>query len=389
MTGAKARCLAALLSLAAATATSGCGSPTHSMQRVAYPSGQTRWEFQARDGVPHGTSHTYHPDGAVRSVGAYRNGRKHGLFIYYDAQGRIESKTYFWRHVAVWTSTDRSAEPPPELIAGLMRMHGAESEAPPDEAEMEVSSPGLLDRLKARFDQGPPRAHFSSLDRTTPLTRFGVQLGAGGSAQEDATVERATIFGNYVVDAYSVFAQLDGSRVRTTTDEVGGRSTLEVSAGHHRRLAGGWISPRVGVILPVGNDDQDGYMPSAAASYQRPADAVATLPSTVALRGAASYTRSGPGWVLQGDGGVDLAAGGAGGPVRPFGRANAALGIGARSLMGMLELSNTLRLDDLDQRLHAIGVGGALWLGGVWTTALLSRTSGGHITFAAGAGYAF
>ena len=377
---------AALLGAVAFLAAGACGGRASSLQRVNYPSGEPRWEYQTQGGVPHGASRTYHPNGRVRSMGEYNNGHKHGMFVNYRADGTIESKQFFWRNVQVWISDNPDASPPAELIAGLEKLTGTrEAVARPAPHDDEPDSGGLSDLL----EEGPLAPLFASLDRTTASSRFGVQLGTGGSAAEGSTAERATLFGHYLLGSYGAFVQLDTSRLRTMTDTIPGRSTLELAATHHRAVAGGELSPRLGVVVPVANDDQAGHEAAAASSFQRPSDAVLSLPSTVAVRTAVSWSRAAHHWVLQGDGGIDWAAGGAGATLRPFGRANAAAGIGTRSAMATIELSNAVRLDAPSQRVHGLGVGGTLWLGGVWAAVLLARTTGAHTTLTAGAGYAF
>src|SRR5688500_8845949 len=91
-------------------------------QRVHHPNGRLKWEVETRGGVPHGPSRTFDEAGTLRSAGEYHYGRKHGLFLFYDANQEVTSKTYFWRGTVVWTTTDASREPPPEVLDAIRRL---------------------------------------------------------------------------------------------------------------------------------------------------------------------------------------------------------------------------------------------------------------------------
>jgi hypothetical protein len=360
----------ALLPIAAA-ALLGCAGPTLGQRQVDYPEGGPQWAYETRDGVPHGSSTTYHPDGQVRSRGSYRDGRKDGRFEHFRADGSFDRQLYYYRGLVVWSSDDQRATPPTELLVSLGRL----------EREAEPASD-----LASAMDGRSPLPRFGSLDRPNGDGRAGLVLGVGGPSDDRALV-RTTVFAHHAVGAYGGYLQLDGSRL-LASDSLEGRRTLELGATHHRDLAGGRLAPRLGLVVPIGHDDQTGFMVSAAGAYQRPTDAVASLPATVALRSGASWWRAGHRWVVQGDGGVDWAMGGAQ-ALRPLLRLNGGLGYGSRSLLATVELSNSVRIDDPGQRLHAIGVGSVLSIGGVWLSALVSQASGGHTTVCLGAGRGF
>jgi hypothetical protein len=353
---------------------------SQSVHRLRYPGGQVKWQIEMRGGLPDGNSITYDETGQLRSRGIYVAGRKHGLFQFFRTDGSLEIQRYYWRGVEIWSSVDPKASPPRQLLDSFAEEERARG-GPVDDVD-----PAEFGDLPARVDDGPPQPYFTSLDRTTSVTRVGVHAGRGGSSIEQVWAERASVFGNYRIGPASAYAQFDASRLRDAYASVAGRTTLELGGGYHLRLGRGMLSGRVGVLAPIDHDDLLGSMVTAASAFQRPTDSVSAMASTVAIRTGASWTRSFRRQVVQLDSGVDWAAGGTE-DLRPLGRANAAIGIGDRSLIGTLELSNAVRLDDPGKSMHALGVGGAVWMRGGWFNALLSRTSGGHTTLTVGVGY--
>jgi len=147
------------------------------------------------------------------------------------------------------------------------------------------------------------------------------------------------------------------------------------------------LTVRAGILAPIGNDNDSGFIASSAGAFQRPTDAAASFPSSLALRTGASLTRARSHLVLQGDGGVDWLLGGEARPVDALLRANAGVGVGMRAAVLSLELSNTVRVSDPSRRIHALGIGGTFWLAGVWLTTCVSRTFAGQNAVTASVGY--
>lgn len=354
--------------------------PAVTVETVTYPRGGGIWQYQARSGVPHGWSRTYYPDGSLKVEGHYDGGRKHGLFVFHSPDDEVVQRQLFVRDVQVWISKQPEQLPPAHLLAQVDLEPGQTNDEP---------DTSLTDVVASSIDNGPPEPYFVSLSRTSPVTRFGLNVGGGGSVAEQSSTQRAAVYGHYLLGPYGLLLQVDGSRLQTMTETISGRTTLEVSGSYHRDIEVGRLSPHIGLAVPVANDTSDGHEAAVASSYQRPGDAVTALASTVAIRSGVSFTHGVRRAVVQGDAGIDWALGGAGETVRPFGRFNAGVGIGTRSLSWLLEVSSSVRLDQTSQRLMGIGTGPLVWMRGVWLTALVSRTSDGHTTLVSGAGYGF
>lgn len=317
----------------------------------------------------------------LASEGRYVRGAKHGLFRYYDVYGKLDRQVLYRIDAEIWTATGPGATPPPELAAAVSR-----------EADQHTGAdPATGFGLRALIHRDPvPRPYFTSLDRTTSLTRFGLQLGLGGGSDEVDFGEsrRAEVFGNYRVASYGVYAQLTGSMLELDSgNPVDGRRTLEVGGTHNRRALAGTLTPRLGLLVPVGADDVDGFLSAATSSFQRPTDAAGATTSTLAVRSGASWTRSIRRLAFQADAGFDWLAGGAGVPFDALARVNAGVGFGSRNAMLSLELSNTVRLSDPSERIHALGLGGTIWIGRVWLTTFASRGSESQSAITGAVGY--
>jgi hypothetical protein len=358
--------------IAIASITIAACSPAEVTRRVHYPDGSLRWEYQTRNGVPHGVTRTFHPNKTLASEGHYVMGVKQGRFTRFDERGQVVRDVLYEDDVIVWSKPDHRSSP------GMSAVNGLAGDAGPSFA--------------ALFDgELTPRPYFASIDRTTSLTRFGVQLGFSGDSDLGfGASRRGEVFANYRLPAYGVYAQLAGSMLEGDAgDRSTGRRTLELGATYDYPVYSGNLTPRLGLLVPVGGDDVGGFAPAAASSFQRPTDAAAATTSTVAIRTGASWTRSQTRLVMQADAGIDWLAGGAGAPIDALARANAAIGYGSQNAMLSLEASNTIRVSDPFDRIHALGVGGTIWLRGYWLTALVSRTTESHTAVTGSIGYGF
>ena len=358
-------------------------APATTKQRINYPSGSPHYEYEMRAGVPHGTGRVWHTNGQPKSEGEYVNGVKHGKFTFYDDDGRFERQTFFWKNVEVWRSSDPMDNPPTELVQGLMAYSGTEPRLGEVEQQEEVVS-GF------RISTEAPAPFFATLDRTTGLNRAGLQFGFGSTSPMGfGSVTRLEVFGNYRFSNFGAYGQLSQAALEAGAGtQLSGRRTLEAGGTYHHTLQGvGELTPRLGVVVPVGNDDTEGYVASSAGSLQRPTDAVTSFPATVAVRSGASVTRGHHRFVLQADGGIDWLFGGRSASVDALVRANGGIGLGIRSALLTIELSNTLRVSEPSRSLHAIGIAGTFWINRMWTVIGGSQSFDGHTAVTLGVGY--
>ncbi len=354
-----------------------CGTPGIATQSLRYPDGRPQWEYEARDGVPHGRSRTWHANGTLKSQGSYVDGAKQGRFEFFNEDGDFAHQALFWKSVEVWRSTDRAAQPSEELLTGLATY----SSMNPESAEEQSSS------FSFRISKDPvPRSYFSSLDRTTGLDRVGLQLAT--SAVDDGRATRGDLFGNVAIARqWGVYGQLGQTMLAPAAGTaLSGRRTLELGGTHRRTLGAlGNLSGRLGVLFAISHDDMQGFLASSAGAYQRPTDAAVSVPSTVALRSGASVTREREHLVVQADAGVDWLVGGQA-TIDALVRANAAVGFGMRAGVISVELSNTMRVSDPALRVHALGLGGTFWFERMSLSGLFSLASAGTsaLTFTVG-----
>ncbi len=352
-----------------------CGGHRYDTKRVTYPNGKPRWEYATVDGVPHGLSRVFHPNGELQSEGSYVAGAKHGLFTFWTEDGEFIRRALFSDDAEIWSTTDFYTRPPTDLIVGL--------DTTAREIEARERPQGL------RFSKQPPAPYFATLDRTNGIDRVGGQVGYG-----EGGVVRWDLFGNYAIRKIGVYGQLSQTQARApsapiTSSErtLSGRRTLEAGATLPVALDIGTLTPRAGVLVPIGNDNMAGFVASSAGARQRVTDAAASVPGTVALRTGASLTRGMRRVVLQADGGIDWLFGAQEAPFDALVRANAGVGVGVRSLLFSAELTNAMRISDPSLRMHALGLGATLWLDRAWLTVLGTQTFDGDTSLSGVFGY--
>jgi hypothetical protein len=347
--------------------------PTTSVHHVKYGiTDRPRWDYEMRDGKLDGTSRTFHYGGSLASTGTYRAGLKHGVFRYYDEDERMTGQTLFINGEERWSSADPGALPPKSLVEGL------ELGDPVIEEEERLPS----------FSKAAPGPLFTSLDRTTPLTRGGLVLGVVGVGED--TVVRSEVFAHVPIGAWGAYAQVGTSTLLRRDGNLSGRRTLDL--GGTRALALGGpvkLSLRAGLLAPVGNDDEMGFVASSAAAPLRATDVVGSLPSTVAARTSASVSAVYRRVVLQADGGLDWAIGGRDSAVDPLARLNVGVGFGMKSLMVSIELANVMRLLEPSEYLMSLSAGPTLWLGDVWLNGTMSVSNEAETGVLIGGGVAF
>lgn len=352
----------------------GCSLQSSTVRHVKYgTTDRPRWDYEIHGGTIHGASRTYHFSGAVQSTGWYRAGQKHGLFRFYDEQGRLVRKTAYIAGDERWTSTDPDARPPDALPEDI------ETEEPPDIRD---------EPRRPTFSSEDPVPLFTTLDRTAAVRRGGLLVGAADV--DDAVVVRGELFGYLPVGPWGVYGSVATATLLRDAGDLSGRRTVEI--GGTRKLSIGEdrnLTLRAGLLAPVDNDDAMAFPASSAAANLRPTDVAMSMPATVAARTSASVGARYRRLVLQADAGIDWAMGGRGDGLDPLARVNVAAGYGVRSLLISLEASNVARVLDPSERLHALALGTTLWLGDVWLNGALSLSSEASAGVLLGGGLAF
>lgn len=364
---------AALLFVLAVAACGGRGTLSgRETHRVAYPNGYARFEFELRDGLPNGRGRTWYPTGALQSEGSYSDGARHGRFWFFTEDGAFDHQAMFFNNSEVWRSAEATDAPPSNWAAEL-----------PDLARP-------AQRVATRVEAAPvpawavrsvlPLPYFSNLDRTSALARGGMQLGVGDSADVSfGSVARFDAFANYRFSKLGVYGQLTQTQLELPSGMwLNGRRSLELGGTYlHTLRRIGDLSTRVGILVPTGNDDLDGFLASSAGAALRPSDAAASIPSSVALRTGSSFTRIRERVVLQADLGVDWLFGSDARGFDALLRANAGVGFGTRTAIVSFELDNTVSLSDATRRLHSLGLGGTVTFAQFWLSACASITPTG------------
>jgi hypothetical protein len=330
-----------------------------------YPGGAVlHWDYELRDDIPDGAAQVWHPNGSLRSEGNYVEGRKHGRFRFYDETGAFEHQAVYLHGQEVWSSDDQTADPSDEITREL------------------GTPPTRSDATPLTWSHDPvPAPYFGTLDRTTGLNRIGGELGMGN-------IRRTELYANYMLAHYGLYGQV----LQTNVDSNGGamysgKRTAELDGTRRFSLGDvGTLVARAGVVVPVGNDDQQGFIASSLGSTVMPSDVATSFPSTVAVRTGASLTRSRKYFVLQGDAGVDWIVAGQTRPLDALLRANAGLGVGGRAAMVSIEVSNTALASDPSRSLHAVAFAGTLWFARMWGTGVASFATNGQSALTIGVG---
>lgn len=368
------------LLLLVALAACGGSLASHRTHRVAYPSGLARFEFELRDGLPNGRGRTFYPDGTLALEGTYSDGARDGRFWFYTETGSLAYQAIYLDNAEVWRSTRPDEEPPAEWTKELPT---ASNDAPTPRRAERVE-PVRADRWLARSTV--PEPYFSALDRTT-LDRGGAQLGVGESEDTDfGSVVRLDVFGHYRLARFGVYGQLSQTQLAAPASSLSGRRTLELGGTRRFGISVGTFTGRVGLLAPIGNDDTDGFVASTAGVMQRPGDAASSFASSLAARTSASFVRTGERSVLQVDAGVDWLLGTETRPVDALARANAGVGLGTRTAMVTLELSNTLRIAEL-RTLNSLAIAGNFAIAKLSFGAGISFSIQGTTTLLTSVGY--
>jgi hypothetical protein len=304
---------------------------------------------------------TFHPDGTLKAEGTTTNGEKDGLFRYFNAKGAFSYQAYFVRGIEIWRSSETSDSVPAEVIEAF-------------EATFRWAR-------EIRVESGPV-APFVTLDRTPAWRRFGAALGIGsGGDLGIASIFRLDVFANYGFSFAGLYGQISQSLVASEgTSFLVGKSSLEIGGTSHQELAVP-TAFRLGLVFPVVNDDDPGFLGSAAGTVMRAADAVASYPSSFAFRSSASVSITRARYRIQADAGLDVAIGGSEQLYfQPIARANAGVGWGTSKRLLALELSNTMDLRELSHRLHSIAVSGTYGFRRWSLLGAIVVTTDGHVS---------
>jgi len=353
----------ALLALVLAGCGAGAIATGSNLDRVAYPNGKSRFEFELHDGIPNGRGRAWHENGKLASEGTYEDGARQGRFWFYDESGGFVAQAIYVNNTEVWRSTSEQVQPPAQWTKGMVL---AERGAPRDATFVEVGP-------AARFEAGKtaPRPYFSLVDRTTAPARAGAQVGIGDAQDLGfGAATRVDLFGHYRVGDYGVFAQLSETRLGLQNDmTLGGRRTAILAGTYHLESGPMVLSTTGGLIASLGNADASGSVASYAGAEQRPSDAAMAIPAPLGIRSAASLTTTYEPLVLQIDAGVDWLLAGDQESFDALGRTNIGVGLGSRTAMLTAEFTNSIRLTGAHTQLHALALGASfsfpvLWISG-------------------------
>lgn len=367
-------------------ALAGCGGSGimsgRDTNRVAYPNGFARFEFELRDGLPNGRGRAWHPNGKLQSEGSYSDGARNGRFWFFTEEGAFDHQAMFFNNSEVWRSEVATEDPPSNWGDELPAL------ARPEQRVATRVEPAPIPVWAMRSRE--PQAYFSNLDRTSSLSRAGVQLGVGDAGMLDfGSVARFDAFGHYRFSKLGVYAQHSQTQLQLPNGMwLSGRRSLEVGGTYLRKLARiGDLSTRVGLLVPTGHDNSDGFLASSAGAAQRPSDAAGSIPSSIALRTGSSLTRISERMVLQVDLGIDWVFGSNDHGFDAMVRANGGVGFGSRTAIVTFELDNSVRLSDTAQRLHSIGIGGTVSVAQFWLSACVSLAQTGHTSISTSVGH--
>lgn len=359
------------LALLAATALLAVAcAPSSAVHQTRYPDGRPQEEYGTRNGVRHGKARTWHAIGTIATEGTYIAGRREGTFTTFADDGSVLYRALFINDEEVWRSSDPTAQP--------------------DMQQVSIARRKVIDEALAPTTASVPVPWFSSLDRTTSLSRVGLQMGLGGPDKLPfGSVKRTEIFGNYMRGRLGGYGQFSQTTLEAPSGLMfSGRQTLEGGATFRLPSTGlGTATSRVGVLVPIGNDNGDGFVASTAGSFQRPTDAASSVPSAVAIRTGANLTRVTRRFVLQGDAGIDWLVAGEPSALDALARANVGVGFGSRSALIHLELTNTISISDPSRRLHSIGFGGGIRIVKGWLSGVFSHCISGDTSLTAAVGY--
>jgi hypothetical protein len=368
---------------ALALALMGCGAAAREsgVDRVAYPGGNARFEFELRDGLPNGRGRAWHANGKLASDGTYKDGARHGRFWLYNEDGTFAAQAIYVDNAEVWRSADEHAQPPQEWMEGIAI---SARPAPSDATAVDTGSETPWEERRAA-----PRPYFSMLDRTTGPARAGAQMGVSDAKELGfGAATRLDVYGHYRIGSYGVFAEVSETHLGLANDmTLAGRRAAILAGTYHLELGPATVSATGGFIAAIGNTDAAGSVASYAGAEQRPADAAVAIPAPFTVRTSASLTVARGLWVVQADAGLDSLLGGDEHELGVLGRANLGIGFGSRSTMLTAELDNSLPVTEGLPRLHALALGGTVTYSMVSISACLVFSYAGTTSFLTSVGY--
>ncbi len=356
------------------------GIQPRAVDRVAYPGGRARFEFELHNDLPNGRGRAWYPNGKLASDGTYQDGARHGRFWLYNEDGTFAAQAVYVNNQEVWRSTNDSEQPPEELSKGfVLQLRPAPSEATLVDTGAELAQ----DAYRA------PRPYFSILDRTTAPARAGTQVGVGeGNELGFGAATRFDVFGHYRIGSYGVFAQLSETLLAVPNQmTLAGRRSAILAGTYHHVFGPATLSVSGGLIAAIGNTDVAGSVASYAGAEQRPTDAAVAIAAPFGLRSGASLCASKGQILIQVDTGVDWLFGNDDHGVIALARANVGVGLGTRSRMLTFEFANSLQLSGTQTWFHALALGGTMVFPQVWLTASVALSDSGTTSILGSVGH--
>lgn len=143
-----------------------------------YANGAPRWQTELADGVPHGPSTTWHPNGQVASRGNFVAGERHGTFVYYDLGGHELARRHY-RH------GHRIDGPPAGVSSPALALaaHAPVAEEPASDhyVDLRLAVGGGATDAAHRMGDSTPRDGSAALSLSVTSRRGTMIYGVSGS----------------------------------------------------------------------------------------------------------------------------------------------------------------------------------------------------------------
>jgi hypothetical protein len=245
------------------------------------------------DGIPDGRATGWHPTGAVAYQGYYQDGERHGSFTFWDEDGtwlRIEE---YERGVLLWSSTDKKAV--------LTEAVASQASTPEEDLMLWWKEPGTP--WPASF---PVLSHMQQPGVVAQLSLQSIEDNGTTVTTQHIYLAAAHSLSRLGAPKANVYLATDLPRFMSgpLQGATTGRVTLEGGASY-AVLSN--LGLRLGLMLPIANDDFDGYLVATKSAQHRIRNLVATYPRSIGFRTSAAYTREVAFFTFRVDPGLDLA----------------------------------------------------------------------------------
>lgn len=238
-----------------------------------------------RNGKLHGEVSAWRADGTIEWRGRFRDGARHGLFVFYDPARTIVRQVVYQEERIVWSSTDSLAEPPAEFAAVL------EPPAPEDDSRHDVSPP--------MFVQADPQHGRSGAD---------ARLEVAMAAETDGAVLRFAGGGELFWRDLGGYARVvSAAHAGETSEETAGKTVLEAGGLRRWRIGDHLVLLRGGLFAPVANDDLESFVAERRVAFAHVRDTAYYLPRVVGARSGGSIESRMGSMFMRGDLGIDYA----------------------------------------------------------------------------------